>query len=170
MEENEDHAFNEINHRFNIINNSYNSLNIINNSSMNNNTISYNILTTNINNDSLINDSIFESINPNIIPNERENSIEELFVNLFVMANNNKSAGPIKNDLLNVLPESKIADINKLNEENKKCLICLEEYVNNDNVIYLPCFHIFHKNCIIQWIKKHANCPLCKININEIIK
>ena len=99
----------------------------------------------------------------------RENSIEEHVDNLFNLGNID-NAGPIKKDLLNKLPENKIDDINKLNEENKKCLICLEEYVNNDNVIYLPCFHIFHKKCITQWIKKQANCPLCKININDIIK
>ena len=106
--------------------------------------------------------------------NERQNVIEEEedFLNISNMNdnNNNNFVGPIKKDLLKVLPENRIADVNKLNEENRKCLIFLEEYVNNDNVIYLPCFHIFHKNCIIHWIKKHANCPLCKININEIIK
>ena len=110
-----------------------------------------------------------EPINFNNFLYERENAIDEDVNNLYNLANNN-FVGPIKSDLLNVLPENRISDINKLNEENKKCLICLDEYVNNDNVIYLPCFHIFHKNCIIQWIKKHANCPLCKININEIIK
>ena len=81
---------------------------------------------------------------------------------------NNFEYEPIKDNILNKLPESKIIDIKKLNEENKRCTICLEDFKYNDIVIYLPCFHIFHKNCIINWIKKNAVCPLCKYNINNI--
>ena len=175
-EENEESQFNSglfnhltTNHYINNINNNINNNNNIHNNYHNNyhNNIHNNniMIIRNINNNTID----YIDINFNNFLNERENEINEDLDNLYNMANNN-FIGPIKNDLLNVLPESKIADINKLNEENKKCLICLEEYVNNDNVIYLPCFHIFHKNCIIQWIKNHAICPLCKININEIIK
>ena len=170
-EENEESQFNSglFNHlttnhyisniRSNIINDNHD-----NHHNRNNNIMIINNINNNNNNDYMDNEpAIF---NRNL--NERENSREEDLDYLISLVNNS-FVGPIKNDLLNVLPESRIADINKLNEENRKCLICLEEYVNNDNAIYLPCFHIFHKNCIIQWIKKHANCPICKININEII-
>ena len=157
----------------------YNMNNNMNNNNMNINNMNSNNM--NSNNNSIINNNIIDesfitlSLNFNNELNERQNSIneEENLVNIFDMRNynnNNNFVGPIKNDLLNALPENRIVDVNKLNEENNKCLICLEEYVNNDNIIFLPCFHFFHNNCIIQWIKTHANCPLCKININEIIK
>ena len=71
--------------------------------------------------------------------------------------------------IINKLPESKLKDIiiNKLNEENKKCLICFDDYVNNDIVTYLPCLHFFHNNCVVKWIKEMPLCPICKLNIKN---
>ena len=46
--------------------------------------------------------------------------------------------------------------------ENKQCLICLENYIVEENLCYLPCFHLFHSDCIKAWIKKSNKCPLCK--------
>jgi hypothetical protein len=77
---------------------------------------------------------------------------------------------PIKKKLLNRLQENKFIEINKLNDEHKRCTICLEDFINNDIVIYLPCCHFFHKKCIIKWVKKNATCPLCKLDINEALK
>lgn len=34
-----------------------------------------------------------------------------------------------------------------------------------DRVLTLPCFHMFHKNCIDDWFKKDKTCPLCKLEI-----
>ena len=69
-------------------------------------------------------------------------------------------------DNYNNLIESKIK-VDKLNEENKKCIICLEDFKDNDNAIFLPCFHVFHNNCIREWLRNKDFCPLCKINIKN---
>jgi hypothetical protein len=82
----------------------------------------------------------------------------------------NDKAGPIKMSVYNLLPENRIKDVSKLDEENKRCTICLEDFINNDKVIFLPCFHIYHKSCIFKWMIKDATCPLCKMDINKIIK
>ena len=47
----------------------------------------------------------------------------------------------------------------------KKCTICLEEYVNGDDSIALPCIHIFHADCIKTWLKNKNTCPICKFEI-----
>ena len=75
-------------------------------------------------------------------------------------SNNNKT-------IIKKLPESVLEDINKLNEENKKCVICFDDFKNNDIVTYLPCFHLFHKDCIVKWTKNMPVCPICKINIKN---
>jgi len=72
-------------------------------------------------------------------------------------------------NILSQLPENKIEDLNKLNEENKRCIICLEEYNIGDITIVLPCFHFFHKSCMINWYKRKATCPLCKLDIKSNI-
>ena len=64
------------------------------------------------------------------------------------------------------LPINKIKDISKLNEEQRKCVICFEYYKNKDIIMALPCFHCFHNDYITNWLNKKASCPLCNININ----
>lgn len=63
------------------------------------------------------------------------------------------------------LPISKIKDINKLDEEKKKCLICLENFQNGEYTRILPCIHIFHSDCIKKWMKTKKMCPICKYKI-----
>ena len=54
------------------------------------------------------------------------------------------------------------------NEQFQKCVICMEKYIINDEVKTLPCFHLFHKECIDQWLKAGNNsCPICKNVINH---
>lgn len=54
------------------------------------------------------------------------------------------------------------------NEQFQKCIICMEKYEVNDEVKTLPCFHIFHKDCIDQWFKAgNDSCPICKNKINH---
>ena len=50
------------------------------------------------------------------------------------------------------------------------CFICFESSVQKcdkkldvSNILFLDCNHAFHKKCIIKWIKKYNNCPMCKI-------
>ena len=78
---------------------------------------------------------------------------------------NNLEENGLDEEIINSFPKSIVDDINKLKE--KKCVICLEEFQNGDEKTTLPCFHIFHPNCINQWLKKHDNCPICKTKFEE---
>ncbi|KAK7255314.1 hypothetical protein RIF29_28721 [Crotalaria pallida] len=49
--------------------------------------------------------------------------------------------------------------------EDAVCCICLAKYVDDDELRELPCFHVFHVECIDKWLKINASCPLCK---NEV--
>ena len=49
--------------------------------------------------------------------------------------------------------------------ENERCIICMEEFIDNEKVNLLPCGHIFHINCIKQWLLKTKSCPFCKTEI-----
>ena len=68
-------------------------------------------------------------------------------------------------------PTSLIKDINKLAEDKKRCGICLENFQNGDESIFLSCAHIFHSKCIRRWVKRRKACPFCnyKINIPRLI-
>ena len=49
----------------------------------------------------------------------------------------------------------------KIDEE---CSICYEAIKSEDSV-KLKCKHVFHKECMEQWVKKSGTCPLCRYNI-----
>ncbi|KAH7536624.1 hypothetical protein FEM48_Zijuj03G0004400 [Ziziphus jujuba var. spinosa] len=47
------------------------------------------------------------------------------------------------------------------------CGICLEDFLaegihDHDELHRLKCSHVYHKNCILEWLQKHNTCPLCR--------
>ena len=52
-----------------------------------------------------------------------------------------------------------------------ECAICLEEFKGTDMIkAFYKCEHIFHKNCLRDWLKKQVVCPLCKHDLEDDIK
>ncbi|XVF00168.1 hypothetical protein REPUB_Repub03eG0262000 [Reevesia pubescens] len=46
---------------------------------------------------------------------------------------------------------------------NGPCSICLSEYQPKDSIRYIPdCHHCFHVDCIDEWLRINATCPLCR--------
>ena len=72
------------------------------------------------------------------------------------------------NQIKNDIPELFKLDNNKLDKikssDNEQCIICLEDFKINEQCLYLNCLHLFHSKCIIEWLLKHDNCPICKEN------
>ena len=57
----------------------------------------------------------------------------------------------------------KILIIDNMIKTDRNCTICLENLT--DNIIKLKCSHLYHKECIKNWIKKKPNCPMCRYDI-----
>ena len=55
--------------------------------------------------------------------------------------------------------------INNNEIDGYSCPICLEEFKESKNIRKLKCKHIFHKNCIKEWLEKENTCPNCRKNI-----
>ncbi|XP_042509577.1 putative RING-H2 finger protein ATL69 [Macadamia integrifolia] len=46
---------------------------------------------------------------------------------------------------------------------NDPCSICLSEFRPKETIRYLPdCKHSFHADCIDEWLRMSATCPLCR--------
>lgn len=67
---------------------------------------------------------------------------------------------PLDQEILRLIPEWKVSDNTK--KTLKDCVVCMTEYNNDETLITLPCFHIYHKDCILEWFKTNDTCPLCK--------
>lgn len=48
---------------------------------------------------------------------------------------------------------------------NDDCIICLDDYYENNKCGELKCNHRFHINCIIKWLLIKPTCPLCVLDI-----
>ncbi|XP_077078598.1 E3 ubiquitin-protein ligase RNF43 isoform X1 [Siphateles boraxobius] len=45
------------------------------------------------------------------------------------------------------------------------CAICLEEFMDGQDLRIISCAHEFHKECVDPWLLQHRTCPLCMHNI-----
>lgn len=77
---------------------------------------------------------------------------------------------------LSSLPSWKLKDVGSIleqqgvpakNHEIPECCICLAKYREKEEIRQLPCTHIFHLNCVDQWLKIISCCPLCKQGIEK---
>ncbi|XP_046546377.1 E3 ubiquitin-protein ligase Arkadia-like [Haliotis rubra] len=47
----------------------------------------------------------------------------------------------------------------------EKCTICLCEFEEGEDVRRLPCMHLFHIECVDQWLSTNKKCPICRVDI-----
>ena len=95
--------------------------------------------------------------------NERDNNdnSEEIEIE-DISGSDNENA--LDEDVINTFPKAIIDNIEKLKEKN--CSICLEDFKKGEEQMTIPCFHMFHSNCISHWFELNNCCPVCKHNCN----
>jgi hypothetical protein len=47
-------------------------------------------------------------------------------------------------------------------EMSKECSVCQDNMEVGENVLRLSCCHAFHSECIMTWLHKNNNCPMCR--------
>ncbi|VVB13972.1 unnamed protein product [Arabis nemorensis] len=52
-------------------------------------------------------------------------------------------------------------------DDDIKCSICQEEYVDGDEVGTMQCQHMYHVSCVQQWLRMKNWCPICKTSAEE---
>ena len=83
---------------------------------------------------------------------------------------------PIKHVISNEIKEKLIKNIIKFRdavnvEGQKLCAITYEEFVEDSDIIQLPCFHCFFAQPIITWLTEEcSSCPVCKYNFDSVEK
>ena len=70
---------------------------------------------------------------------------------------------PMAGNVMKRIKSKKFSSV-KTRTTDDACAICLENFKNTDKVSELDCDdkHVFHSNCLHNWLQTKAICPLCK--------
>ena len=107
----------------------------------------------------------------------------EDFVEDFVEVEVNDHLDRLENDIMNAAMEESLNFYNtqekkpniKLNVKSNRatlrlakdmCVICNSNFIVNETVTKLKCKHILHTDCIAEWIKYKAECPICRAKVD----
>ena len=60
--------------------------------------------------------------------------------------------------------------MNSNDDDKTQCKICLTDFDDDDRLRALPCTHSFHQQCIDKWLETKAECPICKLQIQDVLK
>ncbi|RDX62594.1 putative E3 ubiquitin-protein ligase RHC1A, partial [Mucuna pruriens] len=52
--------------------------------------------------------------------------------------------------------------------EEDNCSICLVEFNLGDDAARLPCSHICHYDCILEWFVQSGTCPICRFTCSRV--
>jgi len=44
----------------------------------------------------------------------------------------------------------------------QECVICLVDPVRGNTIRCLPCMHLFHVDCVDEWLVSGITCPCCR--------
>ncbi|KAF8404668.1 hypothetical protein HHK36_009556 [Tetracentron sinense] len=54
----------------------------------------------------------------------------------------------------------------KIGKGALECAVCLNEFEDDETLRLLPkCNHVFHPECIDEWLASHTTCPVCRANL-----
>ena len=69
-----------------------------------------------------------------------------------------------KEDITSMFPEKEYNTFEQdIQSKNEKCVFCQENFTDIDKCRKLNCKHVFHTDCIDEWLE-HQNykCPCCR--------
>lgn len=91
-------------------------------------------------------------------------SMDEVLSRLFNQSQHH-GPPPTKDSVIKELPRIEVTE--KQVSEKLECCVCKSEFVLKEKVIKIPCGHIFHEDCIIPWLKRANNCPVCRFELES---
>ncbi|KAI8910313.1 hypothetical protein EDD86DRAFT_237826, partial [Gorgonomyces haynaldii] len=81
------------------------------------------------------------------------------------METNQQGQPPASASIIDSLPVIQLTE--RRRSKHRSCAICLEDFKMEDEkpIVRLPCHHLYHKDCISQWLKNSATCPHCRYEL-----
>eukprot|EP00808_Paulinella_micropora_P010281 g60288.t1 len=84
-----------------------------------------------------------------------------------LMANDPNRHGPppASAEAVSALPETKVDEELLSSGKLHDCAVCKDEFQLDEEALRMPCMHIFHKDCLLPWLKLHNTCPVCRYEL-----
>lgn len=99
-------------------------------------------------------------------PNALDNAQFEQFLHHILMNETSHSgAAPASQDIIAQLQREEVTSETNLSSLGD-CCISQEPFEVGDFVISLTCGHKYKEEPITHWLKMHATCPVCRVNIS----
>lgn len=100
------------------------------------------------------------------------------YLNTLIDANDINNQFPLDEEIrnetmtleqINNIESHTFEDVNHVNNYSDTCTICQEKFKENDTVSLLPCNHVFHKDCLKNWLLNYnCVCPICRGRIETV--
>ena len=45
----------------------------------------------------------------------------------------------------------------------------MDDFEDGDRIRELPCGHVFHAECVDEWLRVHPSCPVCRMDVGEAL-
>lgn len=61
-------------------------------------------------------------------------------------------------------------EVKRLKMETEPCSICLENLSGSNTRGFptrMPCSHVFHDRCLLEWFRRKNTCPMCRRVVSE---
>jgi hypothetical protein len=89
--------------------------------------------------------------------------------------NNNNNSGGLNSRTLQKLRQfrySVTASKKKCSKyHTTECSVCMDAFQEGDLMRQLPgCGHIFHSECVDEWLKHHPSCPICRKDTRQALE
>ena len=121
---------------------------------------------------SIFNDNFINNFSSNFASNFNGNFFDQVqsIIESNQQENEKYSNGPTADKSLNKLKRFQLTNKYCKKGKNGKielpnCCICLSEIAKGQETVLLPCGHMFHWKCCLNWLKKNNTCPMCRFEI-----
>jgi hypothetical protein len=110
-----------------------------------------------------------DNYSSNFRSNINENIINIIIQESFRNAQENKKP-PVAKEAIERLNKFKLTEKHcKKNDkgefEQPTCSVCLSEIKMEEETILVPCGHMYHSSCILEWFEKNNTCPVCRFEL-----
>lgn len=92
-----------------------------------------------------------------------DNKIQSKFMHL-VLIKSRYGRPPAPESSIQAIPELPFTE--SMQRDTDGCAVCQDPFELESMVSKLPCKHIYHKECILPWLREHDSCPVCRAFIS----